>query len=105
MAVHSLLPEITEDSYENIVTNLPFNKFSIEDIKELYYARWGIETSFYQLKHILSTENFHFKKRECIAPEICCSIITNHVVIRKGIMLANIDSVFQSALLTAFSKV
>ncbi|MCI8605633.1 MAG: transposase [Hungatella sp.] len=37
-------------SYECIVTNLPSNEFSTEDIKRLYFTRWGLETSFRKLK-------------------------------------------------------
>lgn len=83
--------KISEDSYENVVTNLPRSDFSCEDIKSLYHRRWGIETSFCKLKHVIGTRNFHSKKREYITQEIWarlilynfCSIITQHVAIKK----------------------
>ncbi len=82
---------ISENSYENIITNLPSDEFSMNDIKDLYNRRWGIETSFRELKHVIGAMNFHSKKREYIGMEIWarlllynfCSIITGHVVINK----------------------
>ena len=57
----------------------------------LYGLRWGIETSFRELKHVLGAKNFHAKEREYIEMEIWarlilynfCSIITAHVVIEQ----------------------
>ena len=57
----------------------------------LYGHRWGIETSFRELKHVLGAKNFHAKEREYIEMEIWarlilynfCSIITAHVVIEQ----------------------
>lgn len=85
--------QISEDNYEYLITNLPPDEFSLEEIKELYHLRWGIETSFRELKYIFGTANFHSKKREFIEMEIWarillynfCSIITDHVAVnRKG---------------------
>lgn len=83
--------KITENTYENIITNLPADEFSTDEIKMLYGMRWKIETSFRELKHILGTTNFHSKKREYIEQEIWarlilynfCAIITAHAVIEK----------------------
>jgi len=85
--------QISETGYENIITNLPVEEFSVDRIKELYNLRWGIENSFRELKHVIGALNFHSKKREYIEMEVWarlllynfCSIITGHVVIkRKG---------------------
>lgn len=65
--------------------------FPTEVIKSLYYLRWGIETSFWELKHTLALTHLHSKKKESIAQEIFakmtmynfCSIITSQVVIQK----------------------
>lgn len=83
--------KISDDGYENIITNLPVEDFSVEEIKRLYRLRWGIETSFRELKHTLGSKNFHSKKREYIELEIWarlilynfCSIITKHVVLQQ----------------------
>ena len=44
---------ISENSYEVIVTNLDRFQFSAEKIKEIYHLRWGIETSFRELKYAI----------------------------------------------------
>lgn len=83
--------KISNDTYENIITNLPASSFSASEIKSLYELRWGIETSFRELKHVIGAINFHSKKREYIEMEIWarlllynfCSIITSHVVIQQ----------------------
>ena len=83
--------KISDDGYENIITNLPVDYFPVEDIKRLYRLRWGIETSFRELKHTLGSKNFHSKKREYIELEIWarlilynfCSVITKHVVLHQ----------------------
>lgn len=80
---------ISENSYECIITNLPRNEFSSEEIKWLYQKRWGIETSFRELKHAIGLTRFHAKKVEYIKQEIWarmllynfCEIITTRVVV------------------------
>lgn len=46
------------------------NEFSIEDIKEPYNKRWGIETSFRQVKYIIGLNSLHAKKKKLIQQEI-----------------------------------
>lgn len=55
--------QLTEDTYEVLLTNLNENEFSVSDLKELYAMRWGIETSFRDLKYSLALSYFHSKKR------------------------------------------
>ncbi len=82
---------ITEDSYECIITNLPKEEFPMGEIKKLYAMRWGIETSFRELKYAIGLSCFHSKKVEYIMQEIYarlilynyCEIITMNVVIRQ----------------------
>ena len=62
--------KITDTSYETIFTSLPRDKFSIEDIKKLYGMRWGIETSFRELKYIIGLTNLHSKKDNFVRQEI-----------------------------------
>lgn len=81
--------KISEDSFETIITNLDKNEFSLESIKELYHMRWGIETSFRELKYAIGLVNFHSKKVEFIEQEVFakltmynfCEIITLNVII------------------------
>ena len=81
--------KISDNTYETIITNLDANEFSADKIKELYHMRWGIETSFRELKYAIGLINFHSKKVEYIAQEVFakltmynfCEIITLNVVI------------------------
>lgn len=82
---------ISENTYEVIITNLPKEDFPVERIKEIYHMRWGIETSFRELKYAIGLTNFHSKKVAHILQEIFarltmynfCEIITTHVVIQQ----------------------
>lgn len=85
--------EVAEGKFVNLVTNLPPDDVSADDLKHWYHLRWGIETSFRDLKHTIGTINFRSKKMEYIEQEIWarlilfnfCAIIAAHVVIvRKG---------------------
>ncbi len=66
---------ISEDIYETIVTNLCDDEFSAEDIKMIYKMRWGIETSFRELKYQVDLIAFHSKKKDCVIQEIFASLI------------------------------
>lgn len=67
--------KITEGCYETLITNLDRSQFPPEELKTLYHMRWGIETSFRDLKYTVGLINFHSKKREHIAQEIFARII------------------------------
>lgn len=67
--------KISDDTYETIFTSLPKDKFSIAEIKELYHMRWGIETSFRELKYILGLTNLHGKKDAFVKQEIWSKLI------------------------------
>lgn len=61
---------ISEGNYECIVTNLPASGFDMDTIKRIYHMRWGIETSYRELKHSSGLLFFHSKKEELIHQEI-----------------------------------
>lgn len=83
--------QIAEGVCENIITSLPPDEFSLEQIKHIYHLRWGQETSFRDLKHTIGTANFHSKSPQYIEYEILCrmtlynfcTIITIEVPIEK----------------------
>lgn len=82
----------SEDTYECIATNLGRESFSINEIKELYNLRWGIETSFRELKYSVGMNSFHCKKREFIYQEIYARIILYNFserIIQKTIIKKN----------------
>lgn len=83
---------ISENSYEVVVTNLGSEEFPPEELKKLYGMRWGIETSFRDLKYTVGLLHFHSKKVEYIFQEIFAGLImynfseliTSHVIIENG---------------------
>ncbi len=83
--------KITDTTYETIVTSLDRFEFPLSEIKALYHKRWGIETSFRELKYAIGLVNFHAKKESSILQEIFarlilynfCERITLQVVIRQ----------------------
>jgi hypothetical protein len=83
--------EIKEGFYQYLITNLSEKTFTSEDLKEIYRLRWGIETSFRELKHSIAMLHFHSKKMEHIQQEIYakmvlynfCEMITLNVVIKQ----------------------
>lgn len=70
MSIRIVRFKITDTTYEIIFTSLPRDKFSLEDIKTLYGMRWGIETSFRELKYIIGLTNLHSKKDNFVRQEI-----------------------------------
>ena len=83
--------KISDESYETVLTNLDIDKYPPNTLKELYSSRWGIETSFRDLKYTIGMLDFHSKKVMCIHQEIYAhlimynfaEIITSHVVIEN----------------------
>lgn len=67
--------KLSEDSYEYLISNLPLEQFSSVDLKELYWKRWSIETSFRSLKYALSLVYLHSVNRELIIQEVYAKII------------------------------
>lgn len=67
--------KISDDTYECIITNLDREEFSMDDIKELYNKRWGIETSFRQVKYALGLNALHSMKRKLIQQEIYARLL------------------------------
>ena len=53
--------------YETVYTNLDSVTFPIGTIKELYRPRWGIETSFRELKYTIGLSCLHGKKMDFTA--------------------------------------
>lgn len=60
---------------EVLVTNLDQAQFPPDELRVLYHMRWGIETSFRELKYTVGLLNFHGKKPAFIRQEIFARII------------------------------
>ena len=81
--------KISENTWETIATSLPKDKFPPSVLKYLCHLRWGIETSFRELKYAIGVTNFHARKPDSVLQEIFarivmynfCERITMHVVI------------------------
>lgn len=76
--------------FETVATSLP-RSFSLDDIRELYHLRWGVETSFRDLKYTLGLVNLHGKSDALAEQEIYASLtafnfasrVCNEVVVRQ----------------------
>lgn len=73
-----------DNTFEYLITNLPYS-FDINDIREIYHWRWGIEVSFRYLKHANGMLYFHCKKPEFLKQEIYANLILYNF----GIFIAN----------------
>ena len=83
--------KLTENTYEVLITNLDKNEFNVDELKKLYAMRWGIETSFRDLKYTIGLSYTHSKKTEYILQEVFArltmynfaELITSHVVVKQ----------------------
>lgn len=82
---------ISDSAYETVITNLDALAFPVSELKRLYAVRWGIETSFRDLKYSLALLHLHSKKVDFVHQEIFakltmfnfCQLITQSVVIQQ----------------------
>ena len=68
--------------YETLATSLPREVFSLDDLRELYHARWGIETAFRELKYGIGLINLHGKSMEFAMQKIYASMIMSNFCAR-----------------------
>ena len=74
------------EKYESIITNLPRDEFSVNEIKELYNLRWAEEISFRHLKYSADLSAVHARKRSSILQEIWARAILynfSFIIIRE----------------------
>ena len=82
--------QLPTGEFETIAPSLP-QEFTIENIKHLYHLRWGIETSFRDLKYTIGLVNPHGKRDDFVEQEIYAAMtafnyasrIVREVVIRQ----------------------
>lgn len=65
--------QLDNGEFETIATSLP-RSFALKDIKTLYHMRWGIETSFRDLKYTLGLVNLHGKSDAFAEQEIYANL-------------------------------
>lgn len=71
--------ELDNGKTEILLTNISDKNFKIEDFKELYNLRWGIETNFNTMKNRLNIENYSGKKRITIEQDIYSKFLKYNV--------------------------
>lgn len=67
--------ELENGHFEVLITNLQQEEFPVSELKKLYRMRWGIETSFREMKYALALTHFHAKKGVFIQQEIYAHLI------------------------------
>ena len=83
---------IGDGKHQTIITNLDKSAFPPSVIKELYQMRWGIETSFCELKYTIGLSHLHAKKADFVEQEIFarlimynfCQMIVLQVIIKQN---------------------
>lgn len=65
--------QLDNGEFETVATSLP-RSFTLEDIKQLYHLRWGIETSFRDLKYTLGLVNLHGRSDDFAEQEIYANL-------------------------------
>lgn len=63
------------NKWEVLITNLSRESFSASDLKEMYAMRWGIETSFRDLKYSVGLNNLHSRIEGYTIQEIYARVI------------------------------
>ena len=58
-----------------LICNLPFEKFTINEMKELYNLRWKIEISYDALKNSLKIERITAKKKLTVEQDFYSQIV------------------------------
>ena len=77
---------MVEGKIETLVTNLPKHAFSKEELRELYHRRWGIETSFRELKYDEGIKALHSKDESIVYREIYSHFISYNLCHRVEII-------------------
>lgn len=80
-----------DGKFYTLVTSLPRDRFSKEEIIELYHRRWAVELAFRTLKYSIGLSNLHSRKDDYVRQEIWaaltmqnfCSRIVAQAVIEK----------------------
>ena len=67
--------EFSPGEYETIFTSLSQEEFSFEEIKRLYKMRWGVETSFKDLKSQMGLTRLSCKRTDFVKQEVFARLI------------------------------
>lgn len=67
------LVDVGGEAPERLVTNIPAETLSPDELKEVYHLRWGVETCFQMLKDRLQVENMTGAKPALIEQDVYAS--------------------------------
>ena len=70
---------VSDELYEVLLTNLDAEEFPPHKLGELYRMRWGVETSFRNLKYAVGMLAFHSRKSEFVMQEIYAGLIIHNM--------------------------
>lgn len=80
MDLRIVAADISENTTEYLITNLPRKKYPPRSLVAFYKLRWSEETSFLKLKYALSLSRMHSRKREFVSQEIYAKFIMYNFV-------------------------
>ena len=86
--------------YETLVTDLSRTEFTADIIFRIYHLRWGVETSFRELKYALNLVFFHGKQYDFVIQEIIAWLLMYNVY---SLMLQAVPDRHDSKLKFAYS--
>lgn len=78
-----------DSTTEYLLSNLPMNEFSMENLAELYHLRWEVETAYLHLKNYVEIENLSGLNENSIKQDIYSSLFVMNVT--AGMILENSD--------------
>jgi len=72
--------ELESGETEILMTSLlDKKKYPIQDFKDLYFQRWGVETFYDRFKHIIEVERFSGKSHQFIQQEFNCALYISNM--------------------------
>ncbi len=72
--------QLDNGTWEVLATNLRRDEFSIQEMKELYHLRWGIETAYRDLKYTIGAKCCHSRKDHFIEQELLAHVVMYNLV-------------------------
>ena len=72
--------KLSTGEIETLMTNIGEHELSIEDINKIYKLRWGIETSYHELKESMQVTNISSSKDTIIKQEIYSQMTVYNII-------------------------
>ena len=78
--VRCIKVELESGEIETLITNLGYDEFTTEEIKEMYHLRWQIEINYRYLKNNLKIENITSTKEILIKQDIYSQVLVANML-------------------------